>query len=121
MRDAEHGDKYYLIDLDTSEKMILGAGIIDKSGDGHPSILGDRFLTDSYPNKARLKNLALYCLQSGKYEVLGEFYESLNYGNETRCDLHPRFSPDGNRVFFDSVHEGRRHLYMMNLQGESES
>ena len=27
------------------------------------------------------------------------------------CDLHPRWSNDGNTVFFDSIHEGKRAIY----------
>ena len=48
-------------------------------------------------------------------EKLGEFMESFDFYAETRCDLHPRFSFDGNQVFFDSVHSGKRQLYMMEI------
>ena len=31
------------------------------------------------------------------------------------CDLHPRWSADGRYAFFDSIHEGTRQLYMVEI------
>jgi Tol biopolymer transport system component len=98
--------------LDKSE---VGSGIIDKFGDGHPSVYGNNILFDTYPNKSRMKKLLLFDVSSSELRELGEFYESFDFYAETRCDLHPRFSFDGKKVFFDSVHEGKRGLYMLEL------
>ena len=62
-----------------------------------------------------MKNLFIYNNDTLKLNKLGEFLESFNFYNETRCDLHPRFSFDGKKIFFDSVHSGKRQLYMMEL------
>jgi hypothetical protein len=115
MRDNNIGDKYYLIDIKNYEKSIVGKDILEKFGDGHPSILNNIILFDTYPNKARLKELCLFDCLNNELNKLGEFYESLDYYGETRCDLHPRFSFDGERVFFDSVHDGQRQLYYMDI------
>jgi hypothetical protein len=32
------------------------------------------------------------------------------------CDLHPRWSPDGSKVAFDSIHEGTRQIYSCKVQ-----
>jgi len=116
MRDKKDGDKYFKIDINTSERKIIGKGILDKFGDGHPSIYQNKMLFDTYPNKARMKELFVFDLKGNHLTKLGEFYESLKFYGETRCDLHPRFSIDGSKVFFDSVHTGKRKLYYLKLR-----
>ena len=70
---------------------------------------------DTYPNKSRMKKLFMYNMKSSDLKELGEFYEGLKYYNETRCDLHPGFSPDGKNIFIDSVHKGKRGLYIISI------
>jgi len=113
------GDKYYMININTLEKKVIGKGIIDKFGDGHPTIYEDNIVFDTYPNKGRMKELYMFNLENNKLEKLGEFFESFDFYGETRCDLHPRFSFDGKKVFFDSVHENERHLYMLDLENNN--
>ncbi|NOR44515.1 MAG: hypothetical protein GQ534_02930 [Candidatus Delongbacteria bacterium] len=74
-------------------------------------------LFDSYPDRSRMRHLYVYDLKNDDIEEIGEFLEPLKYdneaiyNNETRCDLHPRWSTDGKKIYFNSVHEGKRHLY----------
>jgi len=114
LRDKDMGDKYYMMDMD-GKKELVGEGVIDKFGDGHPHVHGSKVIFDTYPDKARMKNLYMYDYEKKELKKLGEFLESFDFYGETRCDLHPRFSFDGKRVFFDSVHEGSRGLYVMEL------
>lgn len=116
LRDKTYGDKYYMVDIETSEKTVIGEGIIDNLGDGHPNIYGNDIIFDTYPNKARMKELYKFNLTTTSLEKIGEFFESFDFYGETRCDLHPRFSYDGKKVFIDSVHENKRHLYMIALE-----
>lgn len=115
LRDKALGDKYYKVNILTAAKEIVGEGIIDSYGDGHPTVHKNKMVFDTYPNKARMKELFLFDLQSKNLEKLGEFYESLAYYGESRCDLHPRFTYDGKKVFFDSVHSGKRSLYWIEI------
>jgi hypothetical protein len=110
-------DGYFTIDVLTGEQKDLISWTSWKLGDGHPSFRPGVMLTDSYPNKARLKVLSLVDFRNHRIITLGEFFESLRYHGESRCDLHPRFSPDGHFVYFDSVHSGRRRLYRMHIGG----
>lgn len=121
LRDKKDGDRYFMLDTLTSKKTIIGKDIIDQFGDGHPNISNDNIIFDTYPNKSRMKELYLFNLRNNNLTKLGEFFESFEFYEETRCDLHPRFSYDGKKVFFDSVHEGKRQLYMMDLESGHES
>ena len=115
MHDKELGNKYYIIDLKTGHRKTVGKGIIDNFGDGHPIVFKDKLVFDTYPNRSRMKELYFFDLKSEKLNKIGEFYESLKYNEETRCDLHPKFNYTGNSVFIDSVHEGNRNLYQIDL------
>jgi len=115
LREHQFGDRYYKIDVQTGKKEIVGEGLIDRFGDGHPSVYDSKMIFDTYPNKARMKELFLYDMSNEKLVGLGQFFESMKYYGETRCDLHPRLSYDGKTVFFDSVHEGKRNLYWIDL------
>ncbi len=116
MRDKQLGDRYYLIDIESSKRRILGEGIIDKFGDGHPSIYRNKIIFDTYPNKSRMKELYLFNMDNNRLIKLGEFFESLKYYGETRCDLHPRWNFHGEKIFFDSVHTGKRKLYSISIK-----
>jgi len=89
------------------------------TADGHCSYLpgNEWILNDSYPGQSeRLRELHIYHLPSGRKVPLGSFYSVPEYTGEWRCDLHPRFSPDGRSVVIDSVHEGnRRQLYLVDI------
>ena len=110
-----NGDKFYNINIETLKKEVIGSDVINKTGDGHPTIYKDKMIFDTYPNKARMLELYMYDMKKNEVKTLGEFYQSFDFYDESRCDLHPRFSYDGKKVFFDSVHEGKRQLYMMDL------
>lgn len=115
MRDYKLGDKYYIIDIETGNKQAIGNELIDSFGDGHPNILGDLMLFDTYPNQLQMKELFIYNIKKSHLKKLGEFYTPFKYYGETRCDLHPRWSQDGSKIFFDSIHSGYRRLYEMNI------
>lgn len=110
------GDRYYLVDdRGDSLPVIVGEGALRE--DGHPSILGgEHMLTDSYPDRSRLSSLLHYQLESQQSTVLGRFYSPMRYWGTSRCDLHPRWNPDGSSLTFDSTHDGVRRLYRMRLE-----
>jgi len=111
MRGVSKEDCYYSIDISENKIHILDK--LNGYGDGHPHINEHLLITDTYPNKSRMKELLLYDFNSNELRSIGEFYEPFNYYGQTRCDLHPRISYDKKYFFIDSVHDGERHLYMI--------
>ena len=102
------GAGYYLMQDKTQEFTRLWPEI---TADGHPSYNPDNNLvvTDTYPNKARVATLRV--MYGTQINDIGRVFAPFKYDNETRCDLHPRWSRDGKMVYFDSVFEGHRGLY----------
>ncbi|OKZ10657.1 MAG: hypothetical protein BHV75_09445 [Bacteroides oleiciplenus] len=115
LRGIDNIDSYYSIDIQTGKMTLFDNSLFRKYGDGHPSSNGRFILSDSYPDKALHQHLLLYDMKSGEAKELGSFFHGLSYNEETRCDLHPRLSPDAKRVFFDSVCNGKRQLYYIDL------
>lgn len=94
----------------------LGRGVLPN--DGHASFSPDResLLCDTYPRgPARLAELMLYDIAENRKIVLGEFHHDEQFSGDIRCDLHPRWSSDGKTITFDSVHEGSRQIYCIDL------
>ncbi len=93
--------------------------------DGHPSFTKDEryLITDTYPDAKHFRKLILYDFLKNKKINLGKFYtlpkgiKDSNWDNGgLRCDLHPRWNFQGNKICFDSVHEGKRGVYVIDLK-----
>ncbi len=109
------GSGYHVVDVDSGELEYVDP--LDGYGDGHPSVSpnGEWVVTDSYPNRLRKRSLTLYHLDSERAVPLGEFLAPFGFDGPTRCDHHPRWSPDGNFVSIDSAHEGVRRSYVADV------
>lgn len=111
------GTGYYLM-KDKSQEYVHLWKTIDN--DGHPSYCPTNnhlVVTDSYPNRARVANIKLLRDDEPESEgkIIAKVFAPFKYDNDTRCDLHPRWSRDGKTVCFDSVFEGHRGLYVVNV------
>ncbi len=94
----------------------IGRGVLPH--DGHASFSPDRqwLLCDTYPRgPERLAQLMVYNIAENRKIVLGEFHHEEQFTGDIRCDLHPRWAPDGKTITFDSVHEGSRQIYLVEL------
>ena len=105
----------------------------------------DYIITDNYPDAQKERTLMLYNFRSnlrtdlGKYRMLDaqpdiKLYSEFSKGVDKKilglispeqysftrsglhCDLHPRWNADGTIVAFDSIHEGSRQLYWMDVK-----
>jgi hypothetical protein len=117
-----HGNAFYLYtDVDGA---CHGAGHVEAVGldvmteNGHCTYLPGNawILNDTYPDRDRLQHLYLYHVATERRVPLADLYTGPEYAGEWRCDLHPRFSPDGSRVTVDSNHEGKgRQIYLLDV------
>ena len=115
-RQHGRGDHFYLFTDRTCEAAIVGETAMPQ--DGHSSYSPDRrwILNDTYPDATdRCRTLYLYREADGHRVDLGRFYAPPELDGEIRCDLHPRWSRDGTQVCFDSVHEGHRQVYVVDV------
>ena len=76
---------------------------------------GKSILADSYPDDDSCQKLILINAETGNFELLGTFHHEPTPIVDTRCDIHPRWSPDGRFVTVDSTHDGKRGLYLLEL------
>jgi hypothetical protein len=112
-----HRDAFYLYTDDGSEEPeAIGLGVMTENG--HCTYLpgNEWILNDTYPDRDRLQHLYLYHVATGQRHPLADLYTGPEYSGEWRCDLHPRFSPDGRLVTVDSNHEGQgRQIYLLDV------
>ena len=107
---------YYYCNVHSGEITPCSTMTNTNVGDGHPSSFGDWIVFDSYPDKSRMQHLYLYNRVQDKIFHLLEVFHGLNYFGESRCDLHPRFSKDGKKIFFDTVYTGKRTLCFIDIE-----
>ena len=112
------GPGYYLMKDKTQEYVRLWPQFVN---DGHPSYCpmdNHLVVTDSYPNSVRVAGIKLLRDDDPEGKLSKEIarvFAPFRYDNDTRCDLHPRWSRDGQKVCFDACFEGFRGLYYVSL------
>lgn len=112
-REPETGDKFHLYKDLSDEVEVIGEGVITRDGHATYSPDGEWILTDTYPDSARMQTLMLYRPRDGELIELGRFYMPEVTESQLRCDLHPRWSRDGNFICIDSMHTGQRQMYLL--------
>lgn len=114
-RKKEFGPGYYLMKDKTQEWIHLWPHL---SNDGHPSycpVDADLVVFDTYPNRARVQEVKVAKDTDSETKTVAKVFAPFRYDNDTRCDLHPRWSRDGKKICFDSTFEGRKGLYVITL------
>ncbi|MAX27549.1 MAG: hypothetical protein CMJ19_23885 [Phycisphaeraceae bacterium] len=107
---------YYVFTDQSSLVHEVGPGQFE--GDGHCTTSPDGrwMLTDTYPDpKTDRRTLILFDRHSNRRHDLGCFQSDSKMPVPTRCDLHPRWDRTGHLVTFDSIHEGFRGVYLLDL------
>jgi len=125
----------------------IAAGVITQDGHMMVNPRNrDWFVCDTYPDKEGVRQLFLYQISTGRRIELGRFKRIFDEPDSScsddafrfldkrslsptflkriafarsglHCDLHPRWSSDGKVVYFDSIHEGERAIYAVDVSG----
>ena len=114
LRKKETGDHYYLMKDRTGEYRMYWPEL---NTDGHCSYSPDGRLivTDTYPNRKRIASVYLCTEDDDRSRCIAKVFSPFKYDNDCRCDLHPRWNHYGDKICIDSVHEGKRGLYVINV------
>lgn len=112
LRKKETGDHYYLMKDKTQEYQMYW---LELNTDGHCSYSpdGSLVITDTYPNRKRIASVYLCTEADNRSRQIARVFVPFRYDNDCRCDLHPRWNRAGDKICIDSVHEGRRGLYLI--------
>lgn len=112
LRKKETGDHYYLMKDKTQEYKMYWPEL---RTDGHCSYSPDKelIITDTYPNRKRLASVYLCTEEDNRSRRIARVFSPFRYDNDCRCDLHPRWNREGTKICIDSVHEGKRGLYVI--------
>lgn len=114
LRKKETGNHYYLMKDKTKNYQMFWPEL---NTDGHCSYSPDKQLviTDTYPNRKRIASVYLCTENDNRSRRIARVFSPFRYDNDCRCDLHPRWNRGGNKICIDSVHEGRRGLYVIGI------
>lgn len=129
--DSKHGilaycrvdgkDGHYIFTDYKLNNVYLATSLLNS--DGHQSFIPqkDMFITDTYPDKHRHAMLYIVNILNGKVKKIADLkspkkFQSRVAEKHWACDLHPRVSPKGTYVCFDSVHTGHRALCFMKIK-----
>lgn len=115
-RKKDGGPGYYLMKDKTQEWQHLWPRL---NNDGHPSYNpkdNSMVVFDTYPNSRRMQEVKVAHDNSDEVRTVAKVFAPFKYDNDTRCDLHPRWSRDGKKVCFDACFEGHRGLYELNIE-----
>ncbi|MEX3669225.1 hypothetical protein AB3X82_13620 [Paraburkholderia phenoliruptrix] len=104
-------------DSDNGRVEVIGRELLTENGHMSFSPVDTRWLvSDTYPDsQTNTRILFLYDMHEGLRYEIGEFYAPPDLKKENRCDLHPRWNRDGLAVCIDSVHEGARQMYVIDV------
>lgn len=113
------GNGHSAVVFDESQRPFIAREISPARGYASHMVFspdGSKILADSYLDEEFYQYLLIIDAATGDYEELGRFYHGPVNNVDLRNDLHPRWSPDGRFVTVDSIHDGKRGIYLLDLQ-----
>lgn len=111
-KEKEYG--HVLFTVGKQDFKRLGNGVLDYDGHGTFSPNSEWMITDTYPSSAlHEQKLFLMNMKTQAVLSLGRFIEPPAFRGHWRCDLHPRWSPKGDMIGFNSTFTGSRQVYVL--------
>lgn len=113
--DCGEGDALYELTDETQDYIIYDRDFFNE--DIHCSYSPDRdwIIGDGYADANHYRSIFLYHISNKKKMLLGRVYAPNLSHFDIRSDLHCRWSHCGKKISFDSIHEGFRGLYIMDI------
>ena len=112
----ETGKSHFLrLGLDDTVEIF---GKSELTEDGHCTFSPDKqwVLNDTYPDQFDMRTLMLVSWPDGRRINIARLHSPKSkWWGEIRCDLHPRWSRDGRMLCLDSVHDGTRQMYVVDV------
>ena len=97
-RKKDGGNGYYLMKDKSLEYAHIWPNL---NNDGHPSYCptdNNLVVLDTYPNRARIQEVKIARDDCNEVKTIAKVFAPFKYDNDTRCDLHPRWSRDGKKI-----------------------
>ena len=95
----------------------IGAGTLDQDWHCFYSPDGKFMSGETYWNKNFERPWVIVRLSDAMTMPVGSFYVPEAYrGGYWRCDLHAKWRRDGRQIAFNSVHEGSRQIYVIDVE-----
>ncbi len=119
--DCGEGDGLYELTDKTSSYKIYDKAFFNQDIHCSYSREGKFIIGDGYPRKDDLREIFLYNIEKDKGILLAKVLAPPVSHFDIRSDLHCRFSNNGRLVSFDSIHEGFRGLYTIEIDKTMEN
>jgi hypothetical protein len=105
--------------FDETVQPIRATKISDGMGPmGHLIFSSDKrwIAADTYADSDGFQRMGLVNVATGAIQALGRFrHQAEKRPFDVRCDLHPRWSEDGSILTVDTIHDGERKIYMLEM------
>lgn len=102
---------------DEENRVHVAPGLMDWNSHCLFSPNGKFVSCDGYISKDMYRGWSILRVEDWAVMPIGIYYVPRIYKRiYTRCDLHPRFRPDGKQIGFNSVHEGSRQVYIRDIE-----
>lgn len=111
-RDEKLTWRYSTYDVDRKEWLDLECPL---NRDGHPMShpASGQIVTDAVPDQRRDQQVFVANSDLQEMRQVTAIHAPSSFTGPLRCDLHPRFSPDGSLISVDRVSRGRRAMSVL--------